>query len=132
MRSARIRSSTLTTHEVRLTGRKEARSPAGLPAFNSGMMMALRQICGHFPVARDRLKMRRSSSSARGPRCFRNCGGMSSGPEAPFAFIFEMAFLSSRMVIFSAGSISKLSRRFLKLAFSSLSSLDIFKLLTSA
>ena len=41
-----MRSKSFATHEVKLTGRKDATSLAGLPALSRGMMMAIRQIRG--------------------------------------------------------------------------------------
>ena len=95
MRSARILSYSLPMHEVRLIGLYDANTLADLRALSRGMMMACLHCCGHMPFSKKRLKMSRSSCLAIGPSAWRKVGGMSSGPHAPFVFIFPSALSNS-------------------------------------
>ena len=93
-----MRSSVVSTQEVRLIGLYEPSSFAGLPALSRGMMVAVLHTWGMSAPFQEQLKIPSSSSRAKGPRAFRKVGGMSSGPAAPFFLIFLMADFSSVMV----------------------------------
>ena len=83
-----IRSRSFMTQEVRLIGRKEAKSLGDFPAFSNGIMMVTIQIGGQSGRWNDALNVENSSWRAKGPSDLRNGGGMSSGPAAPLCFIF--------------------------------------------
>ena len=85
-------------HDVSDIGFYDARSLAGFPAFNSGIMCARRHICGQKDPLKQALKIPRSSVNAIGPSSLRNAGGTSSGPAALYCFIFLIARFSSAMV----------------------------------
>ena len=82
--SAIIFSSSFAIQLVRLIGRKDARSLAGFPSFSKGIMIAFLHIWGAMARLKDALKMASSSIFAIGPKVFKNIGGTSSGPAAPF------------------------------------------------
>ncbi len=85
----------LATQEVRLTGLQDAMAPGYFPAFFSGKITTLLQICGEVPVAKLQLKISGSSLFAPGPSALRKAGGMSSGPGDPFDLICRIARSSS-------------------------------------
>ena len=76
------------TQEVRLIGRKEARSLGNLPAFSNGIMTAILQIHRQSARWNDELNTESSSWRAKGPSDLRNVGGVLSGPAAPLRFTF--------------------------------------------
>ena len=76
------------TQEVRLIGRKEARSFGDFVASSNGIMTATLQTHGQSARWNDTLNMESSSWRAKEASDLRNVGGMSSGPEAPLRFIF--------------------------------------------
>jgi len=62
------------------------------------MMIDWSHLSGQMPRRKKQLKMSFNSSNAQGPRCLGNVGGMSSGPQAPFALIWWMAVFNSSIV----------------------------------
>ena len=70
-----MRSSSFTTHDVRLIGRYDANSLAIFPDFSSGIMIAFLHICGQFADAIELLKIPSSSSRPLSPNSLRKVGG---------------------------------------------------------
>ena len=122
--------------DVKLIGRYEASSLAGFFAFNKGMMMARSHMPGHCALVNDWLKMASNSVIPRGPRAFRNDGGISSGPAAPLVRVACIACSNSCMVKLrqelGAGPAFRERNNFLSFLFTARSLIENLRRLTDA
>ena len=79
----------LTTHDVRLMGRKEATSLRDFPALSNQMFVATPQIPGQSASKKDEFNMDSNSWRAKGLSDLRNESRMLSRPAAPFFLIAD-------------------------------------------
>ena len=86
-----MHSRSLTTHDVRLIGWKDAILLGDFPAFSNGIIVATLQMFRQWASEKDELNMDSNSWRAKGPGDLRNEGGMLSGSAASLPFIFLMA-----------------------------------------